>query len=412
MKLPTRADCEQWDHDDPLAAFRERFVLPDGVIYLDGNSLGALPKDSVESIAATVSEQWGQSLIRSWNEHDWINLPEHIGALIAPLIGARPHEVIACDSTSVNLFKLLCAALKQQPGRSKIISERDNFPTDLYIMQGITQLFDGRVQLQLCEKHELGEAIDEDTAVVALTHVDYRSGEVFDMEAITRRAHQQGALMLWDLAHSAGALPVELNRCEVDLAIGCGYKYLNGGPGAPAFLYVAEHLLDSLPSLMTGWMGHAAPFDFAVQYRPDSGIRRFTCGTPQILGMVALAGGVQLMAQADIHAIRHKSRHLGDLFLELLEHRLTGRFDIVCPRDSKHRGSQVSLAHAQGYAIMQALIAAGVIGDFRAPNILRFGFTPLYLRYIDIWDAIDRLHDIMLHNSWDRPEFKTRAQVT
>ena len=412
MPAVTRADCRQWDKDDPLAVFRDQFELPPDVIYLDGNSLGALPRTTLAQVTNTVEQQWGQDLIRSWNQHDWINWPVTIGAAIAPIIGAQAHEVIVCDSTSINLFKLLSAALKLQSNRYKIVSERNNFPTDLYIMQGITELFDGRVQLQLCEKHELLDAIDEETAVVALTHVDYRSGEVFDMAGITRHTHARGGLILWDLAHSAGALPVELNACEVDLAIGCGYKYLNGGPGAPAFLYVTDRLLDKLPAVLTGWMGHAVPFDFSVNYQPDSSIRRFTCGTPPILSMAALAEGVKLMTQADMRSIREKSQRLGDLFLDLVEAWLPGQFEIACPRDHNRRGSQISLAHEQGYAIIQALIAAGVIGDFRAPNILRFGFTPLYLRYIDIWDAVERLRNIMQTRAWDKPEFKTQAQVT
>lgn len=414
MPIPTRNDCEQWDEADPLASFRERFVLPDHVIYLDGNSLGALPKATVTQLKNTVEQQWGRDLISSWNQHDWINWPLQIGAAIAPVIGAKAHEVLVCDSTSINLFKLISAALKLQlpSNRYKIVSERNNFPTDLYIMQGIAELFDTAVELQLCEKHELLNAIDDHTAIVALTHVDYRSGEVSDMAAITRHTHEQGGLMLWDLAHSAGALPVELNRCEVDLAVGCGYKYLNGGPGAPAFLYVAERWQDHLPAILSGWMGHAAPFDFALDYQPDNGIRRFSCGTPPIISMAALAEGVQLMTQADLQTVRQKSQRLGDLFLDLVEAWLPEHFDIVCPRDCNQRGSQISLAHDEGYAIVQALIAHGVIGDFRAPNILRFGFAPLYLRYVDIWDAVETLRQIIFNRTWDDARFKTRAQVT
>ena len=410
--IPARDECIQWDIDDPLAEYRTQFYLPNGLIYLDGNSLGALPRTTAQRVQNVISQEWGIDLISSWNKHAWFDLPVRVGAAIAPIIGAQTHEVIACDSTSINLFKLLSGALQLQGRRRKIISERDNFPTDLYIMQGIVELFGDRYELCLCDKIELTQTIDQDTAVVVLTHVDYRSGEILDMAELTDCAHQQGALILWDLAHSAGALPVHLNRCQVDLAVGCGYKYLNGGPGAPAFLYVAESLLNTLPAVLSGWMGHAAPFDFASQYQPAAGIRRFSCGTPPILGLAALAEGLRLLQQTDIQAIRAKSQRLGDLFLTLTQAWMPDEFTVACPRDRQQRGSQVALVHDQGYAIVRALIAHGVVGDFRAPNILRFGFAPLYLRYVDIWDTVHRLHEVMVNKSWDRPEYQTRATVT
>ena len=417
---PSRSDCISWDQNDVLMPMRDQFTLPPETIYLDGNSLGALPKTTAEQIQITVEQHWGRDLITSWNSHDWINLPQRISTLIAPLIGAKPEQVIACDSTSINLFKLVTGALKtqaksqakSQSRRTKIISERCNFPTDIYILQGIIELFDGAYQLQLCDRDELAAAIDQETAIVVLTHVDYRSGELWNMAELTHIAHQQGALIVWDLAHSAGAMPLTLNDCGVDLAIGCGYKYLNGGPGAPAFLYVAEHLVDRLPAVLSGWMGHAKPFDFALDYQPDAGIKRFTCGTPSVIGMIALEQGVQLFAQANLAAIRHKSQRLGDLFLDLVLAWLADTLTIACPTDSNKRGSQVSLSHPQGYAIMQALIDRGIIGDFRTPDILRFGFAPLYVRYVDIWDTVAQLRDIMTTRAWDQPQFKVRAQVT
>jgi len=402
------------DRDDELAGFRDRFALPEGVIYLDGNSLGALPKATAARVAAIVETEWGTDLIRSWNKHAWVEMPRRIGDKIARLIGAAPGEVAVADSTSVNLFKLLAAALPHRPGRRVILSERDNFPTDLYIAQGVAALFGGGVELRtVVLPDEIEAAIDGDTAVVMLTHVNYRNGRVHDMARITARAHEVGAMMLWDLAHSAGALPVDLGGCDADLAIGCGYKYLNGGPGAPAFLYVAKRLQDRIASPITGWFGHAAPFAFDPGYRPADGIARFLAGTPPVLSLGALEVGIDLMLEADIVAIRRKSQRLCTLFQDLVErdcarHGLT----LVSPRDADRRGSQVCFAHPDGYAIMQALIARGVIGDFRAPDILRFGFAPLYLRYADIAEAVAILRDILETRAWDRPEYHIRAAVT
>jgi len=413
MTTLTRDDLLQRDVDDPLARMRERFDLPDGMIYLDGNSLGALPHITKDRIRQLIEDQWGLDLIKSWNAHDWYHMPGRCGAKLAAFIGARPGEVVCTDSTSVNLFKLLAAALAERPDRKVIVSEKGNFPTDLYIAQGLTGMLGRGHELRLIESDaELDDAIRDDVAVVMLTHIDYRSGRMHDMATVTAQAHEAGALVLWDLAHSAGAVPVDLNGADADLAVGCGYKYLNGGPGAPAFLYIAERLHDRIRPPLSGWMGHSAPFDFDWNYTPAEGIARNLCGTPPVLSLAALEASLDTMADLDMAAVRAKSLALGDLFIELVESRCAGHgFTLVSPRDAM-RGSQVSFAHPDGFPIMQALIAGHVIGDFRMPDILRFGFTPLYTRYVDVWDAVDALAEIMESGRWDQPRFHARGAVT
>jgi kynureninase len=401
-----------WDAADPLAPMRQRFSLPEGVIYLDGNSLGALPAATGPRLAAAVQAEWGQGLIRSWNDHDWIGAPARVGAKIAGLIGARPGEVIVADSTSVNLYKLIHAALGARPGRKLILTEPGNFPTDLYVAQGVSALAEG-VSLRLRPADQLLDAIDEDVALVMLTHVHYKTGAKHDMAAITARAHQAGALTLWDLSHSAGAVELDLNGAGADLAVGCGYKYLNGGPGAPAFLYVAGALQGRLTSPLTGWMGHAEPFGFGDDYRPAAGIGRFLCGTPPVLAALALEVGVDLFAETDMAALAAKAQRLCSLFIDLVETRCADfGLELVTPRDPAARGSHVSFAHPQAYPIMQALIARGVIGDFRAPDILRCGFTPLYLTFEDVWRAVEVLRDILAGGAWREARFQTRSRVT
>jgi len=413
MSAPTRDALAALDAADPLAPFRARFVLPPDVIYLDGNSLGALPRATPARLAAVAEAEWGRSLIRSWNEHGWIEMPLRVGDKIGRLIGAAPGQVAAADSTSVNLFKLLSAALHLAPGRTTILSEQDNFPTDLYIAEGVAGMLGGRHRLKLVAADAVADAIDGDTAVVMLTEVSYRTGARHDMAAITAAAHARGALVLWDLAHSAGALPVALDAAGADLAVGCGYKYLNGGPGAPAFLYVARRHHAAFVQPLSGWLGHAAPFAFEAGYRPAPGILRALCGTPPVLSLAALEVGVDLMLEAEMAAIRRKSMALGDAFLALVEARCAGHgLELAAPRDAARRGSQVSFRHPDGYAIMQALIALGVIGDFRAPDILRFGFAPLYLRHLDIWDAVEVLREVCATRAWDRPEHRQRHAVT
>ncbi len=412
MSLPSLADVRRWDAEDGLRAFRDRFDLPDGVIYLDGNSLGALPRATGPRLAAAISREWGQDLIRGWNSADWIGAPQRIGGKIARLIGAGPHEVIAADSTSVNLFKLLMAGLADRPGRRVILTEPGNFPTDLYIAQGVAALLP-EVEIRSAPRDRIVEAIDETVAIVMLTHVHYKTGERFDMVAVTRAAQAKGALVLWDLSHSAGAVAVDLNACGADLAIGCGYKYLNGGPGAPAFLFVAERHQGRLASPLTGWMGHAAPFDFDDQYAAGEGVKRFLCGTPPILGLTALEVGVDLFLEADLAPLLQKSQRLCALFIEFVEGRCAGLgLTLATPRDPILRGSHVSFRHDHAYPVRRALIDRGVIGDFRAPDILRFGFAPLYVGYEDVWNAVEILQGILASGSWDRGAYKVRSAVT
>ena len=410
---PTRTDLEALDRADALAPLRGLFTIPEGVIYLDGNSLGALPKATPARVAEVVQREWGQGLIRSWNDAGWMATPARVGDKIARLVGAASGSVMVADSTSVNLFKLLGAALAARPGRRVIVSERRNFPTDLYIAEGLATLLGQGHELRLVEPEEVAAAIGEDTAVVMLTHVNYHTGAMHDMAAVTRAAHAKGALMLWDLAHSAGAVPVDLAGCDVDLAVGCGYKFLNGGPGAPAFLYVAPRLQEVLRYPLTGWLGHAAPFAFETGHRPGQGIARTMVGTPPVLSLAALEVGIDIALQVPMDAVRAKSVRQTTIFAELLEAAGAGQgFRLASPRDAARRGSQVCLAHADAYAIMQALIARGVIGDFRAPDILRFGITPLYTRYVDLFDAAEALRQVMARGEWQAAEHQTRRAVT
>ncbi len=415
----TRDDCVALDAQDPLASHRSQFALPEGVIYLDGNSLGALPRATRTRVQEVVATEWGDGLIRSWNAASWIDLPRRVGARIARLIGAESHEVICADSTSINLFKVLATALRLQTSsreRKVIVSERTNFPTDLYVAQGLVDLLGQGHSLQLVEFDEVAAAIDERTAVVMLTHVNFKTGAMHDMPALTRRAHDAGALTAWDLSHSAGAVPVALNAAAVDFAVGCGYKYLNGGPGAPAFVFAAERHLsamvdDTYAQPLAGWLGHRAPFEFNPDYRPAASIDRYAVGTPSILGLAALEVGVDTVLAAGIDALRAKSIALTELFIRLVEARCRG-VTLQSPRDAQHRGSQVCFSHQHAYAVMQALIKRGVIGDFRAPNILRFGLAPLYIGYADVWDAAQCLQEILANSEWQRDEFHTKAAVT
>jgi len=412
--LPTREDCLARDRADPLASHRGAFDLPERVIYLDGNSLGAKPRAVGARVDRVIGQEWGRDLITSWNRHGWIDLPLRLGDKIAQLIGAGPGEVAVADSTSVNLFKVLAAALRLRPGRRTILSVRDNFPTDLYTAEGLIGLSGGPHTLRLVDAAGIIEALDADTAVVLLTQVDYRTGALLDLREVTRAAHAAGALIVWDLAHSAGALPVDLNAAEADFAVGCGYKYLNGGPGAPAFVFVARRHHDGFVQPLSGWLGHAAPFAFEPSYRPASGIARVLCGTPPILSLAALEVGVDTMLAADMAEVRAKSVALGNLFIQLVEGQGGDRLglSLASPREGDRRGSQVSFRHTEGYAVMQALIARAVIGDFRAPDLLRFGFAPLSVRYADVFDAAAALIEILASRDWDRPEFKRRAAVT
>ena len=424
--MMSRDECLQLDARDPLAPLRSLFALDrvdrEGVIYLDGNSLGVLPKATVTRTQAVVESEWGAGLIRSWNTAGWIGLSQKIGDKIAALVGAGPGELVVADSTSINLHKALDAAMwLAEPGRRTIISERSNFPTDLYIAETLAD--ERGLQLKLVEADQIPGTLNDQLAILMLTHVNYRTGRMHDMAAITKAAHDAGAIVVWDLAHSAGAVPVNLHEADADLAVGCGYKYLNGGPGAPAFIWAhPKHLArmdrEGWRQPLSGWLGHADPFAFTTDYRPAPGIARFVCGTPPVISLAALECGVESVLAASeyggMDAIRQKSIALTDLFIALVEGRAANhRFSIITPGDQAQRGSQVSVSHlTHAYSIMQALIARGVIGDFRAPDILRFGFTPLYTRFVDVWDAVDRLDQVMTSGEWREPRFSVRAAVT
>jgi len=406
--------ARELDEADPLSGFRSRFELPEDVIYLDGNSLGALPKATMPRLERVVREEWGRGLIRSWNEVNWIGAARRVGAKIAPLIGAAADEVIAVDSTSVNLFKLIAAALDMQrsgPDRPRkvVLSEPGNFPTDLYMIAGLER--QGLARRRLARREELIDALDDEVALLLLTHVHYKTGAVHEIEALTRAAHEAGALVLWDLSHSTGAMPVDLDRVGADFAVGCGYKYLCGGPGAPSYAFVARRHHRALHQPLTGWFGHAAPFEFRDDYVPAEGVDRLQCGTSAILGLAALEVGVEVIAEIGVKALHEKSRALSEFFLECMAQAGID-LELVSPPDSARRGSQLSFRHPGAYAICQALIARGVIGDFRAPDILRLGFAPAYLRFVDMAGAVWQLKQVVEGEEWRREEFNRRAAVT
>jgi kynureninase len=392
---------------------KQRFRLPDGVIYLDGNSLGPLPKGVAERVAGAVEGEWGGQLIRAWNDADWIDLPAKVGNRIAGLIGAEPDTVTVADSTSINLHKALASALQLRPDRRIILSDSGNFPTDLYMAEGLIASLDKGHELKIIAPEEIEQALDDRVAVLMLTEVDYRNGRLHDMRALTEAAHVVGALTIWDLAHSAGAIPVDLTGCKADFAVGCGYKYLNGGPGAPAFIYVRPDHAERIDPTLSGWMGHAAPFEFQLEYNPAAGNRRMRVGTPPILSLTALNAALDVWDDVDIHDVRARSIALADLLISEVERRCADLgLTLVTPRDGERRGSQVSFRFEEGYAAMQALIADGVIGDFRAPDLMRFGITPLYIGEAEIVAAAERLEAVLKDRLWDRPEFKTKAKVT
>lgn len=407
----TREDALALDASDPLAAKRDLFDLPDG-IYLDGNSLGPLPFATRDRVRDCMDREWANGLVASWNAAGWIDLPRSIAAKIAPLIGSTENDVRVADSTSVNLFKVLAAALTLRPGRTRVISQRGNFPTDLYTAEGLIALMGGRHQLHLVDTaEEITEAIDNDTAVLMLTHIDYKTGEMLDMAALTDAAHRVGALTVWDLAHSAGAVPVNLAEAKADFAVGCGYKYLNGGPGAPAFVYAAPRHHAEARNPLTGWFAHAEPFAFEPSFRAAGGMDKFLVGTPPVLSAVALDAALSVWDGVSLEAVRAKSLALTEMFIERIEANCP-ELTLATPHDARCRGSQVSFIHEDAYSIIQCLIADGVTGDFRAPNIARFGFAPLYTRYVNVWDATTILIDVMAKGAWMAPEFRVRRAVT
>jgi kynureninase len=418
--MTTLQDCRALDAKDPLRSLRDLFVLPEGVTYLDGNSLGAMPKSVPDRIAKAVSDEWGQGLIRSWNAAGWYDMPQRIGDKIATLIGAKAGEVVATDTTSINLYKVLSAAMTMAQARDgvrkTIVSELSNFPTDLYIAQGLCR--ERGFELRMIGEKDIHPALRRDVAVLMLTHVNYRTGAMHDMRTVTKAAHDAGVLVIWDLCHSAGAVPVDLHAADADFAIGCGYKYLNGGPGAPAFVWVHPRHRDAFEQPLSGWWSHAAPFEFTPDYRPAAGIARYLCGTQPVLAMTALECAVDAFMAAQslggMEALRRKSLALTDLFISLVEERCANEgLTLVTPRDHARRGSQVCLAREEGaYAIVQALIARGVIGDFRAPDILRFGFTPIYTSFEDVWNAVEHMKQVFDSGEWRRSEFNQKHAVT
>ena len=408
--MTSREDCLALDAHDPLAAFRTRFALPEGVVYLDGNSLGARPKVAAARAQSVIGEEWGNGLIRSWNDADWIGLPAKVGDKLGQLIGAAPGEVVACDSTSVNLFKLLSAAFVLRPGRRVLLTDRDNFPTDNYVAEGVAAFFDGKVEIRVLPAEEILAAIDQDVAVVSLTQVNYRTGRIYDMAKISAAATAMGALSLWDLSHSAGAIPVDLTGAGADLAVGCGYKYLNGGPGAPAYVFVPKRHHQAIRQPISGWLGHAAPFEFSGDFRPAPGIGRMLSGTPPVIALALLECGLDIIIEAGMDALRVKSMALSDLFISLITQQCDGHgLELISPQDANLRGSQVSYSYENGFGAMQALIARGVIGDFRQPNVMRFGFAPLYVTHIDLWDAVQALRAVLVGAEWKK--FPMRAGV-
>ncbi len=415
LSTPARADAEALDRDDTLRGLRERFDLPAGVRYFDGNSLGALPASVAPAVATAVSDQWGTGLVRSWND-PWIDLPARAAGKIARLIGADGNDVAVTDSVSVNLFKLLSAALRLRPGRDVIVVDGGEFPTDLYVAQGLCEGPNALARLR-----RLDDGADwaaslakmDDVAVFCVSHASYRTGALADMQALTAAAHAAGALVLWDLSHTAGAIEVDLAGCDVDFAVGCGYKYLNGGPGAPAFLYVAPRWQAEAWNPIQGWLGHADFFAFEGTYRPAPDVSRFHCGTWPILSMTALDAALDAFDRVEMAALRSKALALGDLFLQCIEPlRVAHDLEVITPVDHRRRGGMIALRHVEGYAVMQALIDRGIVGDFRPPDIMRFGLAPLYQRYVDAWDAAATLAEVLTTRAWDTPAYQSRQRVT
>jgi kynureninase len=406
-----RAACQALDAADPLAALRDRFTLPDGVIYLDGNSLGPAPRSTAARVARTAEVEWGRDLITSWNKAGWMALPAKIGAKIARLIGAEADEVVVADSTSVNLYKCAASALSLAAPRKVILAEAGDFPTDLYMLQGLAD-FSG-AELRMVAPDQISASLTDEVALLVLTEVNYRSGEIHDMAGLTAKAHAVGALTVWDLSHSAGVLDVDLNGAKADFAVGCGYKYLNGGPGAPAYVFAARRWHEAMRTPLSGWLGHAQPFAFVDDYAPAPGIARMACGTPPVLSLVALDEGLNSFEGVETAALHERTGRLGDLFIALADQRLASfGLEVASPRDWRRRGGQVSLRHPQAYEICQALIARGVIPDFRAPDVARFGLVPMFVRFAEVWDAVGIIAEVMENEAWRDPRFAVRTAVT
>jgi kynureninase len=409
----SRDACVARDASDPIGALRDRFVVPDGVIYLDGNSLGPMPRAAAAALRRTIEQEWGQDLIKSWNSAGWFDLPLRLGDRVGALIGAAPGQSVVCDTTSINLYKAVHAAIGLRPGRDVVIAEAASFPTDLYIIEGAMGSAGRPMQRRLVgvDGPSVEALLDERVAVVVLSHVDYRSGALLDVAGITEQVHKAGALMIWDLCHSAGVIEVGFDRNAIDFAVGCTYKYLNGGPGSPAFIAVAKAHQAAARHPLSGWWGHAAPFAFDRDFRPDAGIKRFLCGTPPVISLRGVDAALDALQGVDVAALRQKSLALTDLFMARITALLPG-LEILTPRQPSLRGSQVAIAFEHGYSIIQAMIERGVIGDFREPDVMRFGFAPLYLRFRDVWDAAEMLADCVHAEPWRDPRYGQRLAVT
>lgn len=406
-----RAACAARDASDPLAHVRERFVIPPGLVYLDGNSLGALPKQTAGRLATVVEKEWGQGLVRSWLDAQWMEAPRRVGAKLAALVGAGADEVVVAESTSVCLFKVLCAALVMRPDRTVVLTEEENFHSDLYVAAAAARTCGAT--LKVVPRDRLRDELDDTVAVLVLTHVDFRTGYMHDMRALSGAAHQVGALAVWDLCHSVAAVPLQLNADGADMAVGCGYKYLNAGPGAPAFIHVRAALHESLHNPVPGWLGHAEPFALEPTFRPAAGLTSMITGSPHILQLTALESAADLWLEMDMTEVRAKSVALTELFIELVEQRCAGMgFELASPRDAERRGSHVAFRHAQGYGIVRALSERAVVGDFRSPDVCRFGFAPLYVRHVDVWDAVEQLCDVMSSGAHRDPRFAERSPIT
>jgi kynureninase len=410
--MTTREECQTLDLEDELAPLRNEFLLNYDEIYLDGNSLGPVSRTVSTRVNEVLDHEWGKQLVRGWNDAGWMALPTRLGDRLARLIGAHTGEVVVADSLTIALAKLIGGALKLRPDRHVLVTDVDNFHSDLYIAHAMSALAGRPLTVKAVRRDTLDDVLDDDVALVMLTHVDYRNGEMLDLHGITEKVHDVGALMLWDFAHSTGAVPLNVEEAKVDFAAGCGYKYLNGGPGAPAYMYVRASWQGVIENPLPGWLGHARPFDFEPGFEPAKGVQSFVTSSPSILALSALDGALDVFDQTSMTAIRAKSLHLTDLFMELVEAKLPGVFEMVTPREYARRGSQVSMRHDESYGIVQALIERGVIGDFRAPNIARFGFTPLYLRYVDVYDAVEILAEVMTSEAYRDQKFATRNAVT
>jgi len=410
--VTTRAACAALDATDSLAPLREEFNLNEGEIYLDGNSLGPVSHSAVSRVNDVMNRQWAKDLVRGWNDDSWMALPTQLGDRIAPLIGAMPGEVVVADTLTILLAKLIGGALELRPDRRVVLTDVANFHSDLYIVDAVASRATRPLTVRAIDRGALAEELSDDVALVMLTQVDYRTGEMLDLSGITTLVHDAGALMLWDFAHSTGAVPLDVEGANVDFAAGCGYKYLNGGPGAPAFAYVRRTWQGVLKNPLPGWLGHARPFDFELTYDPAAGVQAFVTSSPSIIALESLSGALDVFERTSMKELRAKSLALTDLFIDLVESRVPGVFDVVTPREHERRGSQVALRHVEAYGVVQAMIERGVVGDFRAPDICRFGFTPLYLRYVDVFDAVEILAQVMNSEAFLDERFTTRKPVT